>query len=803
MNKIVKSAQKIDLHIHSYYSKHKDGNLVEYNKIDNTNVLIKKIIEKKINIFSITDHDVFSYDLYKNLKIEEEKDNCIKKVLPGIEFSVSFQQSTLKEKTVHVIAIFDDSDEEKLMNISNIISTQTKDGTFIPKYDLNNEFSENKFTEILREINLSVLLIAHQKSSPTGKSITKSDLLTLKERSNELLFTCYFDALEFKNRNNEMFNNSFVTKTELDSKIGFITGTDCHSWENYPFMNAKEEQEYKNDNTDVLFTYAKCLPTFKGLKMCFTDYSRFSYENRFFSTNCALDKLSISLDGANYSIPLSRGINVIIGDNSVGKSLFLYSLLDKEFSSKFNKTKISGYKKYIDKHHIKLSNEIEKNDIFQYDCQGEIRDKFEKNEFKKDKFLSSFFEGDVNTSNHKTILNNELIRLKSIIIESEKNFQRHNSLLKIDFTISEDGKNSLNLTQIKEKRNSKKTIYQNNYEWLDLVLTNLNNRSKIQFETDELEYIDKHIVKYLFNLNKKYKQKYSDEVFFDDVYAKYQTILNDYKSEWARAGTAYQEQLTRIHDELSTVKDSFIELLKYQIQKKDYIPNVPETDIIPNKHINQNYNFVNTCNIDKINSQYFMEVFSKCFKKGKIVNPYETNYNQLNDSVSNIPDDSTGFDYLILKMKKNFDSDLKSKQIINPVDRENDIHKELSAGMNQRSYFHIISGETQNKGIYVVDQPEDGVSQKAINEYVLEDFKKMSRNRQIIFVTHNPQFIVNLDVDNVIFIGKNDENGNLYINSGALEYENDDYSMLSVISDNIEGGIEALRKRWKRYGKEY
>lgn len=73
MNKIVKSAQKIDLHIHSYYSKHKDGNLVEYNKIDNTNVLIKKIIEKKINIFSITDHDVFSYDLYKKLKIEEEK----------------------------------------------------------------------------------------------------------------------------------------------------------------------------------------------------------------------------------------------------------------------------------------------------------------------------------------------------------------------------------------------------------------------------------------------------------------------------------------------------------------------------------------------------------------------------------------------------------------------------------------------------------------------------------------------------------------------------------------------------------
>lgn len=803
MNKIVRDAQKIDLHIHSYYSKHKDGDLVKNNKIDNSDVLIKKIIKKEVNIFSITDHDVFSYDLYKKLKIEESKDNCIKKVLPGIEFSVSFQQSTLKEKTVHVIAIFDDNDEEKLMKIANIISTQTKEGIFIPKYDLENEFSEEKFTEILREINLSVLLIAHQKSSPTSKNITKSDLLTLKERSNELLFTCYFDALEFKNRNHEMFNNAFVAKKGLDSKIGFITGTDCHSWENYPFMNPKEEQEYSDDNNDVLFTYAKCLPTFKGLKMCFTDYSRFSYENRFFSTNYALDELIISLDGKDYLVPLSKGINVIIGDNSVGKSLFLYSLLDKEFSSKFNKTKLSGYKEYIDRHNIHLSKEIAKIDIFQYDCQGEIRDKFEKNEFKKDKFLSTFFEGDVNTSNHRTILNNELSRLKSIINASEQNFQRYNSLGKIDFTISEDGKSSLNLTQIKEKRNSKKSIYQNNYEWLDLVLTNLNNRDKIKFEIDELEYVDKYIVKYLVELNKKYKQKYNDEVFFDDVYAKYRTILNECKLEWAKAGTAYQEQLTRIHDEIDIVKESFIELLKYQIQKKEYIPNVPETNIVPNKHINQNYNFVNTCNITKINSQYFMEIFNKCFKKGKIVNPYETNYSQLNDSVSNIPDDSTGFDYLLLKMKKFFDLDLKSKQIINPVGRETDIHRELSAGMNQRSYFRIISGETQNKGIYVVDQPEDGVSQKAIDEYVLDDFKKMSKNRQIIFVTHNPQFIVNLDVDNVIFIGKNEEEDSLYINSGALEYEDDDYSMLSVISDNIEGGIEALRKRWKRYGKEY
>ena len=75
----------------------------------------------------------------------------------------------------------------------------------------------------------------------------------------------------------------------------------------------------------------------------------------------------------------------------------------------------------------------------------------------------------------------------------------------------------------------------------------------------------------------------------------------------------------------------------------------------------------------------------------------------------------------------------------------------------------------------------------------------MGENRQVIIVTHNPQFIVNLDVDNVIFIGK--ENDKIYIQSGALEYKDTDYNILDIISDHIEGGLDTLRRRWKRYEK--
>ena len=127
-----------------------------------------------------------------------------------------------------------------------------------------------------------------------------------------------------------------------------------------------------------------------------------------------------------------------------------------------------------------------------------------------------------------------------------------------------------------------------------------------------------------------------------------------------------------------------------------------------------------------------------------------------------------------------------------------DVYTDLSAGFNSRIYFKLLSGEEKNKGIYIIDQPEDHISQKAIQEDVLEQFRNMAKRRQIIMVTHNPQFIVNLDVDNVIFISKDTE---IKIQSGALEYEDDKYSILKIVADNIDGGINTIQQRVKRYEK--
>ena len=134
MDKIVKQALKVDLHIHSYASHFKDYDTVKEGTIDNLPILISKLKRNSVNMISITDHDNFDYNIYSKLKKEEINDNCIKKVLPGIEFSVTIQNEIL-----HIVTLFDDTDEDKIKSIQSYVYNNKDDR---PLYDLANSFSE-------------------------------------------------------------------------------------------------------------------------------------------------------------------------------------------------------------------------------------------------------------------------------------------------------------------------------------------------------------------------------------------------------------------------------------------------------------------------------------------------------------------------------------------------------------------------------------------------------------------------------------------------------------------------------------
>ena len=122
-----------------------------------------------------------------------------------------------------------------------------------------------------------------------------------------------------------------------------------------------------------------------------------------------------------------------------------------------------------------------------------------------------------------------------------------------------------------------------------------------------------------------------------------------------------------------------------------------------------------------------------------------------------------------------------------------------SAGINALYYLDIMS-YLYDKKLFIIDQPEDDVSQTKINSVLLNSLRNFSKKSQVIIITHNPQLVVNLDVDNVIVIQKNEED-KLTFTSGPLERLDEKVDMLKLVANTLEGGIDVIKKRWKRYEK--
>ena len=88
IEKIIETGNKVDFHIHSIASKHKESDdCVDLSTLDNIDLLIEKLNQREINMCSISDHDNFDFNIYNRLKQEENK-GSIKKVFPAVEFSV-------------------------------------------------------------------------------------------------------------------------------------------------------------------------------------------------------------------------------------------------------------------------------------------------------------------------------------------------------------------------------------------------------------------------------------------------------------------------------------------------------------------------------------------------------------------------------------------------------------------------------------------------------------------------------------------------------------------------------------------
>ena len=778
MGKIVEKPIKIDLHIHSAFSNHKDGKKVAFNTMDNIPILVSKLKQNGIDMCAITDHDKFDFNLYKKLKIYEGKE--LLKVLPGVEFSVNFDGN----KTIHIVTIFDDKDEEKLKNLGKLFV----DGIGKERY-INNAYSRDDYFAILKEVGIDFVMIAHQKKTPTStQKPHKADVMSLGQKTfNELLFMEYFDAYEFRRRDNEIFNKKFSIDNDVKEKLRFVTGSDCHNWNYYPNSNENEE--------DVRFTYLKALPTFKGLVMAITDYHRINYSGSFWGQGRYIKELCININGKENKIPLSRGINVVIGDNSIGKSLLLHELTSERAISGKPKLK-KGYEKYLCENGIKIETHIEEKDLFKFNYQGQIREIFEDENLKADKYLAEFFPNEIDAQGYRKIVDRELERLYTLIERKCNYDDQINQLLPIELLDEEEIENELvlgieietsDISELQRLVERFKAIIEEIKKEL-IPNTKLDEKDR-EHLTSEIEYLEM--------LQKKYETRYEIEKLERTKKNAFNTALKAFKRKYSERQTDQQNKHNAFSEEKKILAENITNLIKTRLSLKSYNCQIDEIDVEPEVNPVDSFLFVSKIGIEKINKSYFERIINGVLKKGSVLDVEKITREELRKMILRYPTEiEEPLEALKAKIAAKLDVDFKPIKAI--TENGKDVYTDLSAGFNSRIYFKLLSGEEKNKGIYMIDQPEDHISQKAIKEDVLEQFRNMAKRRQIIMVTHNPQFIVNLDVDNVIFLSKEKE---ILVQSGALEYEDDVYSVLKIVADNIDGGIYTIQQRVKRYEK--
>jgi len=798
--RVVDKGLCVDFHIHSEFSKHKESKgLIDKNTASNIMTLVNKLTEKnnKVNMCSITDHDNFDFELYKLLKSYEGHESIVK-VLPGIEFTVSYSKLGESKELVpiHVVVLFNDTNEESLKKVQRKVFDKKNNK---PLYDLPNSFSEGRFLDVLSEINLDALMIAHQKNSPLSNHKTDNDVNNVgEERLGEFLFSGYFEAFEFRNRKNEIFNNVYVN--EVSNKITFITGSDCHSWEDYP----RESKD--SDSEEYKFTFLKCLPTFKGVAMALTDFSRIGSKDSFFSTDLsALKSIDLLIKKEKVLIPLSKGINVVIGDNSIGKSMLIHKMTDYNYTNQLGIRNINTkYDDYLKENEVEVVSKLTENQIYGFDGQGHIRKQFEENKLKSTSFFKDKYP---NLPKYEKEKRNIIDYYKSVLIKINKRFELNKSVdvLSKSFVFNPNIEKPETVHFSEIKTNNDKEI-DDIKKFVDAITSASLQSNELLKWGQFLSEDDKKAItvfqKFLEDKKNDIERRKINLVSKNRIKNKINIIINKIESDLTKIRSHGDKILQSQKNFIETYIDSLNDTLSKKRSFMNYsIPKYTDVVLKPEHRDYYEYSFVSKLSKLKFDMQYINDTWDKVFKKGKSNVDFSTITSQeLIEKISNYDMNAKGpIQFIYSKLLSHIEEDFKRVDTI--VRGGEDKTKEMSSGFNSAMYFDIISYDSYKTGVYVIDQPEDNVSQTMIKKQLIDNFRKMRQNRQVILITHNPQFVVNVDADNVIFISKSEETNDITICNGALEYESDKYNMLDIIADNLEGGRETINRRVRRYGK--
>lgn len=773
MNKIINDSSIWDLHIHSCRSPKSSGEFQKMSIVEFVDKLLEIFSDyPDLSLISFTDHNYISYDVYEEFYLRKSNIN----IIPGIEIDVNIDGT---KDFKHLIFYFN-VNFDQLKNFSEQINNFLKDKDSI---------NINELLQFLVSMKIEFLISPHAfKQNQRAINIDWNDEEVTKDNMYKFMdqFFCFWEAGGYSEIAKAV---EFLKEFDSEELISIISFSDS--------SDEKKLRKYLSNPPQ----YFKSLPNFKGIQLVGTDAGRILKYPK--NTNVDNSGNIIGYIEVNEeTIELSDQLNVIVGGRGSGKSLLLDNMALNMESDIREKERLNGNRiKFLDTYLINLKNldntkiAIDSKKIDFYD-QSYVSKIFNSNDTNKE--IESYFKdefdalGELNSESKKQEIKlrfnrclnsvkvtkpndniSNFIGKYKIINEKGVNLKFKKSEIKnkksINFDLDKAIKYSKDTSKLIPKElHDNKQINRALFYFLKIINNEVskynNNIEKMNFEN----IIKNKFISYLENKSTSIKEKNEQEELFikhlNFEYSKYEERANIVNA------ILQMQNVYKKEEDLSEIKEG-IDGSKFKFEKK----------IIYEEPLN-----------------YFRRLCSKYL--GKKVQKYnlEELYNififhleeELNtsNSIANFLTD--------LKSLSNYEIEYQCNILYGKTENSLENISKMSPGTQTNILMeYIVSKDT--KIPLLIDQPEDNIDNETIYTKLTSWFRKLKLKRQVIVVTHDANIVINADADNVIIASRKSDN-NFKYDYGALEYGD----ILNRISIILDGGVESVERRLKKYGRE-
>ena len=781
---------RIDLHMHTIKSKETKTN--DYKGNFDVPTLKAKLIENKVGIFSLTDHNIINVKAYIEYYNSYTDDDPL--LLVGVELDIEGDKNSY-----HSLLIFNASTAEEVQDISKKLEdkyTEIGKDKFSRKLDFEaiyELFHDKEFFFIPHAGNDNSIAKAYCDNSYSLKMVLLMQS-ALEKVSKE----------ETKRIYNNAFDSNLISSFRKKEDIPYINFSDNHNIYKYPCVHKGD------DNIQHSFYYIKGKKSYETIRLAFIDpQSRIKSQADYDSLTKAMNTIdNLKIDEHKFFTPkelcFSPHLNVVIGGRSSGKSLLMY-LIGKKVVSIDTSKKDKDYKEFGGEHiSIKTKSDdgfkeeifiekpiyINQSDIVSYFEGSNLKDLAEKSN-KKPAYEEAKSKFTKHKSELQSIIQKMIDRYREVQEFDVKKFELHkktiDSIHSLSYTIN------LNIDNLKNTNEKVMSELDETQELINSLIKNLALLSSNKhLEIDETEKIIIEALENLINDKLKFIQtKHKNKNRIGNFIAEVEKVVEDANStlsEESQQKNIAKNSVNALHE---NVKEHFS---KYARLKKA-TKTIESFDYSKKETIEIDENVTLVLEVEKDENLKLIDAILEAIKSSNVSDSLYINLANLLKNKLSIKS-HTGNESNKLSQKINATLSALFTSIENPKDylayKDDETSKSKSPGFNSEKYLGILLKNAKNKIIFI-DQPEDNLGNKFISEELVAIIRDIKFKNQIFLVTHNPSIVVYGDAENIIIA----ENSGNKISYKQIVLE--DVASQKEICSILDGGEYIFDNRAKKY----